>query len=416
MMIGPVAVELRRPPGESLRSTTSNATVGRKARRTLEAFVVGEVALATMLLMGAVLLLTSLYRLEHRDRGYTAQGVMTASVFLKGDNLGTPARQAAVAQAMIAALKNTPGIRDAAVASAAPLLTSSSSEVSRSSSGTGQSMQVWSVSDDYFQTLHVPLRFGHLFGSAEASVVVIDSGAAIRLFGTTAALGQRLYIGTARIPATIVGLVGSIDDLRNGIRTGAVIRSIGPHIYTPFRERPGRRLTLLVRSSLGEADASNTIRLIIGSVAPGTPILSVQSMTSIEQQEFARERFTSFLAAGSAILGLVIALVGLYALMNAVVAQHSRSYVLRLVLGAPRWTVLRAATQRVMVLGGLGVTVGLCLGGFNARVLASVLFETRAGDPRLYAFVVAAVMLTLTAAALWPTRRLLKQELTAVLR
>ena len=392
--------------GEASRS----ASAGREQRRYRSALVVAELALAVMLLVGAGLLIKSLWRLYQVDPGFQVQGVLKAEFQLPAKY---PQRRSdwprwqeirrfsAEVRRRVAAL---PGVSSVAIAGAHPLeagYTSSISVVGREAEAADwPEPSIRMVDGGYQATLRVPVVEGRGLSDSDdlnaPPVVAINQTARRRFFEGRPALGQRIQLwGSDR---TVVGVYA--DERFHGLAAEA-----SPAVYLPAGQGPIPNGSILVRVARDPAAFAPALRGVVREVEPEVVLSAVEPLVETLSQSNAQRRFTMLVLGVFAGVALLLAMVGVHGVLSYTVAQRSREIGIRMALGADRQNVGRLVVGQGARLAIAGLTIGLLGALAAARVLETLLYGVRPHDPATFG----AVALGLGAVALlasWlPARR-----------
>ncbi len=415
----------RRSLAPSLRGTTESAPVGTwsslRLCRGRSLLVVGQTALAIVLLVGAGLMLHSFVRLMTTKIGFEPAGLLTLQVTapqgLSGAAWGSVVQQV---EQRIAAL---PGVQSACAADATPLSGSfdrSIVQLQRPGSESGPAevpIGVHRASPGYLRTLQVHLLAGRWFTEQDVAgakrVVVINETMARRYWPGTNPVGQSLDLSMAvepgYAPVEIVGVVGDVkyDDMA---------APFGNDIYVPYLQSGYPVYCLTVRTAGDPLSLAAPVRQAVAAVQRELPVSNVMTMAQRMANSTSRMRFIALLLAVFAALALVLAVTGLYGLIAYSVAQRTREIGIRMALGAESSQVLCLTLRqgmRLVVLGGLiGVAAALAL----TRLMRSLLYEVGAADPLTFAAVALLLACAALVACYIPARRAAKIDPMVALR
>jgi len=400
-----------------LRSEGRASTTGRGAQRLRFGLIVAEVALTTVLLVGAGLLLKSWSRLNAVDPGMRLNDVLTMRITLPPEKYRGEAIPNFFAQ-LIERLKLTPGVENATVASLFPPMSFSQSQVRVDGQQIARDGELPSalftiVSPEYFSTLAIPVRAGRTFTNTDRAdappVAVVNETFAQKLLGTGPAIGRRVEFNERWLE-----IIGVTRDTRNsGVKVPP--RS---EVYLTIRQAPPawNQYYLLV-AARGDAYAQlPAVRSAIASIDPEQPAYAIQTLDDAFAVSTLRDRASTALLGAFAALGLVLAAVGIYGVMSFSVASRTREIGIRMALGADAVAVRRRVVLQAAGLIAAGLAVGLT-GSFALRqAISGLLFDVVPHDPLSFlaaAFVLGAAGIL---AAFWPARRASRVDPLVALR
>jgi len=377
-------------------------------RRWSSALVGVQVALAMVLLVGSFLLADSFARLSRVDIGFAADRVVTVPLSLPDRRYPADSR-VDFFDAAVARLAAVPDVESAAATATNPFRQwgfandVTPEERAATAPPSGLLQAGWrSVTPAFFETLSVPLVRGRAFTAADRGgaprVAIVSQSLAERMWPGADPVGRRFYWGgvTGRT-RTVIGVVGDIRDVR-------LDAPVTPMLYLPYGQLPLEDMTLLVRTRSG-GPISEAIRREIHALDPSLPIAEIRPLAANRAVAMSAPRFRTMMLAVFGIVALLLASVGLYGVVAFTVSQRTREIAIRVALGARPQQVTQLFFRRGAALTGIGATVGLFLAWTAAGVVESLLFQTSARNPWIFA--AAAVLLTgvaLTASYL-PARR-----------
>ena len=385
--------------------------------------VVVEMAFAVVLLVGAGLLIRSFVELQRVNPGFRPEGVLAMQVSLPSNRYKEGAQRAAFDRQVLEEVRGVAGVRSAATITTLPM-----SGWNQSGSFRIEGRQVapnessphgdrWMASEDYFQTMGIPLVRGRYFDArdtAEAPGVAIVSEALARKYWPDEdPVGKRItFEGGAQQPRyrEIVGVVGHVrNESLEGDGRG--------QYYVPYAQRPNNAdLFLVVRADGDPAALAPAVRARIASVDKDLPVYKVTTMEKLVSDSLSQRRFSMFLFGVFAALAMALAVVGLYGVMSYGVAQRTHEIGLRMALGAQGRDVLRMVVGQGMALVAVGLGVGL-LGAFLlTRLMVSLLYGVSAADPLTYAGIALLLAAVALLASYIPARRATKVDPMVALR
>ncbi|MEM1246841.1 MAG: ADOP family duplicated permease [Acidobacteriota bacterium] len=407
-----------RGPRQADRGALGSRGVGgsRRDERTRTALVIAETCLAVTLVTGAALLLTSYQRLQRVDMGFSADSV---EAIVLSPPAGTADEQRAFFDELLQRTRAQPGVRSAGIASITPLSAGRQmqgvyfertelQELDPESDRYSAHYQV--ASDGFLETLEIPLLAGRRFDesdrnpSARTALVNETVAQEIRNLGFEP-LGLRFDLGEQGLaPGTfeIVGVVGSIQQSR--LQDAPVRR-----IYFPFHQTPRAQMRLFVQNEL-QTSLLPVLRDIVGQIDPQLPVLASFRMDELRQRALAEPRFYAQMIGAFAGICWLLALLGLYSSLGALVANRRREVGLRLALGATEQRILRSILGRGLMLVLVGTAIGLLLSLFATQAMTSFLFGVEHQDATVYLTVGVVALAAGLLASLVPGRRAMKVE------
>lgn len=375
--------------------------------------VVGEIALAATLLIGATLAIRNFAMLVHSDLGFRSDNIITMRLDFPDFRFTEPAQTVNFTRRMLEQVRAIDGVEAATVGLSFPLddmineTTFVTEELAKDPLAAHQSAKFNSVAPGYFSALGIPLLSGRDFNDGDrrgsTHVFIVNEAFARKVFGTPNALGKRFATpgGDEGVVWTeIVGVVGNERDAR-------VAHTLPePEIYSPlygFGGIPG--VYLVVRTA---GDPHGLVPILedrIWSIDKRQPIAEVKTATELLQDLHAAPRSQSILLGIFASLGVVLALVGVYGVMSYLVSQQAREIAIRIALGAESKTIFKRVVGHGLKLALAGVAVGIGAALALTRFMESLLYGVSATDP--FTFVAVAISLTLVAVAacVIPARR-----------
>jgi len=404
-----------------------------KTGRLRDVLIVSELAFAVILMVGAGLLLRTLWDLLQENPGFNPTQVVTANIQLPSPNdpktdpyLDIP-RTATFDRELLRRMKAIPGVELASITSALPTTNSNPNAVGGLAvegfaiedrpveSSQNLSAEKIRISPDYFQVLQATLLRGRSFTEFDEDgkplVAIIDESTAHKYWPTRDPLGRRVRFGKDPTkPWTTV--VGIVKDIKND---GLDIDGV-PHIYVSTYQDSSRRLSVVLRTSLPAALLEPQIRHEIQSIDYDLPVFGVSSMNDVLDRSLASRRFSADLVGGFAGLAVLLASIGIYGLLSYMVGQRSREIGIRMALGARRNDILRMFLRKGVALAGLGIIAGLVFSASTASMMASLLYGVRPHDPAVFLIVPLLLLGVAALASYLPARRATKVNPMIALR
>jgi putative ABC transport system permease protein len=396
--------------------------------RLRQLLVVGEVALALVLVVAAGLALRSFARLSAVPLGFEPERVLTMRLGFPSYRFKTRAEFVAYCDRVLQAVRQSPGVESASAAIAMPLGNFRGETQFRLSgqlaTPNGQArMAGWnSVAPGYFRTLGIPILAGRDFNESDRAgseaVAIVNEAFARRYFGTRSPVGRQISFHHdkkhGQIWSEIVGEVGSVRDISPS-------QNPAPAIYEPIdrgHAGPGMasQVTLLVRTKTDPMALGATIKDRIWSVDKDQPITQQAAMTHVVATAYAQPRSQSLLLSLFGALGLVLALVGIYGVISYAVGRRTREIGIRVALGAQNSDVLRLVVGQGTKLVLAGVAIGLGASFAATRLMRGLLYHVSATDPLTFAGVSILLVLAGLAACYLPAQRAMRVDPVQALR
>ena len=395
------------------------------------ALVVGEVALAVILVIGAGLLIRTVYNLANVDVGFETSRLVTFSVSLPDRTYRGPVIRMQAYQRVLDGLRTVPGVEAATAMWGLPPDRSSGKSNTRVADATVPSAGPFHVVDfyqyvfpDYFETMGVPIVRGRGFQPADASsgglVAVVNEKFVDTFWKGQDPIGKRVKpCCNDQTPwFTVIGVA-------KDVKQGGVAQETGTELYmsVPQVARPGPGLEIaplnhvVLRTTLTPAALAQTIeRAVREQLDPSVPVVRLRDMETVLAESIQRPRFLAQLLGVFGGLALLLAAVGTYGVVSSIVAERRSEIAIRMALGADRSSVLAHVMSEGLVLTGVGVGAGLAAAFGLSRLIASLLFGVRPTDVSTVAGVAATMILVAAVACLLPAWRASRLDPSAVLR
>lgn len=405
--------------GGTLKQGTRGASSRAGMRRSL---VVAEVAIAVVVVIGAGLLLRSLWRVEAVDPGFTVEHRVAGRIGLP-DTYSAPEQHLQFFDQLLATIDAAPDIEQAAITSRLPM--EGNFSISFTIEGRPEptadqepSAQLRIVSPSYFSTLGIPLLRGRALADSDRldlpPVVVINQRLADLYFPGEDPVGQRMNIGyrhsrEAEHVREIVGVVGNV-------RTSGLADEAPPVYYLSYRQTPEPGMSIVMQTVGDTSAAVGTLRRELARLDPDIPLYAVATLPDHVRTSTAAPRFRALLLASFAAVALLLASIGIYSVMAYSVARRTRELGIRTALGADRADLMGMVLRRGLALAFAGVATGSLAALALGRLLDNFLFGVSATDPTTFAFVAAFLLAVAFLACYLPARRATRVDPTVAMR
>jgi putative ABC transport system permease protein len=385
-----------------LRTGGRSATSGRTAMRLRAALVAGEVGLSTLLLILGGLLMNSFIRLMTSEKGFRAPTVLAVDIGLSGDRYKDDGAREGFYRRVFQNLDSQPGVQASAIVSALPLegetWIDNASPTAAMDPKHAIPTNVRFVSFEYFRTMGIPLRAGRTFNESDRKrqAAIISQKLAAAFWPNQDPIGRRFTRGND-MWFEVVGVAG---DVRADADKPPVAMMYRPYWdWMPYR-------TILVSRAVGEPHSiAGAMRAAIRKADPDVPVPRMRTMSEVLDEGVATRRFQMMLAVAFASVALLVAGLGVFAVVSYSVARRTSEIGIRSALGARASDVYRMvlASGMAPVLAGLAAAIGGAV--VFGRILGSLLYEVGPRDPLTIACVASAVAAVAVAAGLIPARR-----------
>ncbi|MEO6212616.1 MAG: ABC transporter permease [Vicinamibacterales bacterium] len=409
--------------GESLHSVMKEGgRTGSSSRgnRTRSVFVVVEVALALVLLVGAGLLVRSFIRLLNVDTGFDTERTITMRVSLPASRYGQALQKIQFFERLIDGVRALPGVAAAGAVSFLPLsgpgAATSYGVVGAPPAPAGQEAvaDVRVIASDYFETMGIPLLRGRLFSaqvpSDSTGKVIVNQALARRHWPNEDPIGKRVTISwNDTREDEIIGVVGDVRHA--GLDTAA--RGM---TYWPIARFPYGSMTLAVRPAGAGGSVVNAAAAVVRDLDPGLAVADVKTMEDVVSRSVAERRLMMLMLAIFACAALLLAAVGIYGVIAYSVTQRTQEIGIRLALGAQRGDVLKMVVAQAVGLAGAGIAIGAIGAAALTGLMRDMLFEVQPLDPLTFAAVALALAAVAALASFLPGLRATRVDPVVALR
>ncbi|HEV2863911.1 MAG TPA: ABC transporter permease [Pyrinomonadaceae bacterium] len=392
---------------------------GAGANRARGVFIVVQMALALVLLVGGALFIKSFYALLQVDPGFKPENLLTLEYRLPRNKYAESAAQWEFHRRVVEQLRAVPGVQSAALIRGLPLTGNSGSarvalpDGETAPKGQEPQVQINTATPDYFATMGIPFVKGRLFDDGDRldtpAVFVVNQTMARRLWPNQDPVGRQIKILGDDTVGTVVGVVGDAkhDWLSEEQR---------PQLYDCYSQSPGLFATVVVRTKVEPMSLAQAVREAVWKVDKDQPVWKVRTVEALMAYNVADKRFLMLLMVVFAGLALTITAVGLYGVVNYTVGRRTHEIGIRMALGARAADVLRLVVSQGMRLAVAGVGVGLIASFVLTRFIQSLLFGVSPTDALTFAGVAMLLGGVALLACYVPARRATKVDPLIALR
>jgi len=415
---------------EALKQGQSRGSSDVRGGGTRRLLVISEVALSLVLLIGAGLMIRSLWELRKVQPGFDPHNVLTMSVPLPRNRYSSPAGQINFFQDVLAHIRALPSIDSAGVIDSLPLSSDGGSHQPFSIEGRPvqqmsdqPEVDVRLISPGYLQAMHIPVLRGRNLTDADATgrpgAALISDSLARRFWSKEDPIGRHITLtffpGVVR---EIVGIVGDVKlDSLDETRPVATIYVPLAQLTVPTQQTwHSFGMTFAVRTNSDPLNSVAAVTKAIREVGPDLPVVDVMSMNDVIAQSVSPQRFNMLLLASFAGLALILAAVGIYSVLSYTVRRRIREIGIRMALGASNHDVIRLVLADGLKPILAGVALGLAAALALGRVVSSLIFGVRATDPLTFAAVALLLLLVGILATIIPAYRATGIEPVRILR
>jgi putative ABC transport system permease protein len=411
----------------SILKASGRGAAGHRGRsRIRDGLVISEIACCVALLIGAGLLIRSLARLQQVNPGFRADHVLTMQIALP-ERRYAGLRVGLFYKQLLERVRVLPGVQSAGICRFLPL---GGTDASANFQIEGQPAlptadqpraKFRAASGEYFAALRIPLLKGRLFDRSDSEstpkVVIINQTAARRFWPNQDPIGKRILSGFDNNKwSTIVGVVGDV-------KHSGLDAETNPETYYHFLQLPPEAMnftegtmSLVLRTSMDPAAAVSSVRNEIRKLDPEQPVFNVKTMQDVVDGSIAQPRFRTLLLSVFGGLALLLAAIGLYAVMSYSVTQRVPEMGIRMALGAEPGDLLQMVLWNGLRLAVLGAAIGVVLALAAARLLSSILFEIKPADPATFLVTCLIILAIASIASLLPALKATRVDPASALR
>ena len=402
-----------------LSAGNARSTIGRRGHLLRALLVVTEVAFVMALLIGAALMVQTFQHLSRQNAARDPSHVLTLRTALRGPNYQDAGQRSDFYQRAIEAIRAVPGVESGGATNLSLLGNPRGSErfdivgMAAAEPGSEPEAMLQVVTPTYFETLGIPLLQGRHFSDRDTrqtkGVAIVNRLFAGRYLGDLPPIGQTIGLMADGEPREIVGVV---DDVRVHNQPPDPV----PMIFVPHAQRASATMTFVVRTGTDPELLARSVRAAIGGLDRLMPTYAITTLEQRLEEADWQTRFSMLFLGFFALLALVLAVTGIYAVISSGIAERTREFGVRIAFGARPGDLLAIVLVNGLRLAALGLGIGLGLSLLLSRLLESQLYGVSGTDPLTYVVLSLLLVLTVLAASCVPALRAMRVEPVTALR
>jgi len=415
---------------EALKTGQSRGSSDAGGGKTRNLLVVSEVALSLVLLIGAGLMVRTLWELRSVRPGFDSANVLTMDIPVPADRFSSAPRQINFFDDVLRRVRALPGVDAAGVIDSLPLSSDGGSHQPFFIEGRPvlpmseqPEVDVRLISPGYLRAMHVPIVRGRDFSNADAAgrpgAALISDGLARRFWPHEDPIGKHLTLTfSSEVVREVIGIVGDVklDSLDETRPVDTIYVALGQVTVSPGEKWRSFSLTLAVRTDSEPHKATSAVASAVHEVAPDIPVVNVLSMDDVIAQSMSPQRFNLILLSSFAGLALLLAAVGIYSVLSYTVRWRVREIGIRMALGASHSDILKMVVADGMKPILIGVAIGIGAALVLTRLIASLIFGVRPTDPFTFSAVALILVTVGIIANILPAYRATRIEPVRTLR
>jgi len=398
----------------------ARSTSGLETTRSRRWLVIAEIALATPLVVSALLLGQTLRNLQHVDPGFDPENALSFRLSLSQDRYPDGTARIDFFRRLEAGLTAIPGTVSAGIVTSLPMggLNNTGGTISAVSGSGGEPREVAGgfrmATSGYFESMGIDVLRGSLFGdgASDLAAAVVNERLARELWGDEDPIGRQVRLGGLDSNGpwrTVVGVVGNVRHVR-------LTEAPDPEIFFPYGLDPWPVMSVVVRTDVSRERHGRLIQDAVRELDPRLAVVELRPVTDIVAGGWARARFGTLSAALFAVLGLTLAAGGTFAVLSLLVAARRTEISIRLALGAAPSRVRRLLLRQAMVPALVGCALGAAGAAAGAGLLSATLFGVDPRDPAIFVLSIAALSVAAFSASWWPASRAMRVDPVSALR
>jgi predicted permease len=408
-------------PYDAIRDDGASTSPSRHTNRRRSVLVVAQVALSTALAAAAMLLAASSYNLTSQPLGFDPRNLVTWQLQLPPGAYPDQARRSQFQRALLERLRALPGVEAAATTSALPLGTIVVGPIDLDSREASEG-PTWAgfqaVDNEYFRTVRSRVLAGRDFADSDVAtnepVAIVNETFAKRYLAGRDPIGARVTIAP-----TAARIVGVVEDVKHAGLSWDYL----PEIFVPYAQIAdgptvflGTTLAVVLRVPDALAPSERLLRETVSALDRTLPLIDVATGAQLVQRSAKGAQFRAWMIAGTAVLAIVLAGLGLYGVLARIVVQRRREFGVRMALGARAGTLFGAICGAGIALSAIGVAIGLAAVLAVGRSLQSLLFGVTAVEPGALAAAALLMLVAAAAASIGPAWRAMRLSPMAAIR
>jgi predicted permease len=399
--------------------TRGQQLVSKTGVRLRSALIIGEVALSVVLVIGAGLLIKSLWRLTQVDPGFRSEQLLTIRVYPSQSAYPERASRLAFYDELLRRAHNITGVAEAAAVNTLPLSSELSAipvELENHTVVASQELAplLWTgaVTPEYFKVMHIPMLQGRPFGYTDNEdserVVLVSASTAKRYWPDQNPIGKHLRVISEQQWRTIIGVVGDVRHYNLSDKAPSVVSGT---FYMPYPQavgldqQPPADMTLILQTTANPALVANEVRQLVARLNPSIPVSDVRALETVVSESLAPSRALMWLFVSFAGTALILAVIGIYGVVNYTTSQRTNEFGIRVALGATRTSIFRLVLRQSLRLVLAGLALGVLASLMLTQMLTGYLYGVTATDPLTFVAVGALLIAVAVLAGYVPARR-----------
>jgi putative ABC transport system permease protein len=406
---------------EELKEGGRGNSAGRARQRLRTVFVVAEVALSLILLVGAGLMSKGVRALLAVNQNLDPQTILTMHVSLPESKYKTPQQQSAFFDRVLPKLRSIPGVKAAVVATEIPYGSEEiddtvSIQARPAQNGEFRKANIEDVNSEFFPAMHIPLRTGRLLdesdGAEQPQVAVVSQSFAKRYFPGEDPIGKFIKTGGEDSKSPWLKIVGTVGDIKYNVFQNQA----PPPIYLSYRQAPQSYTYLAIRAEGNPTSFVSAVRSQMAGVDPDLPVSEFFTLQKVFSNALLGLSYVAVMLTAMGVIALVLASVGVYGVMAYSVTERTQEIGVRVAMGAQPRDVLKLVMFRGVMITAIGLLIGLPSAWVLAQLMAGLIYGVSTSDISTFG-VITLVMSAITLLACYmPTRKAMSVDPIVALR